>query len=73
MDCKTITASAPLSIIVQNFLFRYGFGNWKEIKDNLEFHNCKFTEFEIESHYHSSYLTDQSFMPVMNILYPEIH
>lgn len=51
---------------------RYGFGNWCEIKDRLEYIGCKFSEEEIRNHYESLYLGEKDFMPVLFELWKKI-
>lgn len=49
---------------VQRGLFRFGFGNWKEIKEELEYFGAKYSEEELETHYYAYYLSQEDYLPV---------
>lgn len=43
---------------------RWGFGNWYEIRDYMEYFGVKFTEEQIEEHYNKYFLNEKTYYPV---------
>lgn len=45
---------------------KWGFGNWGEVKDYMNFNGTKFSKDEIEDHYDRVFLDSQDLNPKVN-------